>query len=535
MNPSKAGPAVLAAVNHMQQTRWRINRHVYTTLLNLVEAGSDFPGMPSPHDLPVPDRLPDDVWASMTKEDQDQVRIAREVTHSENIHRDEQRRFFGRRMATLAKAAQHDSLWCAYFLDFRGRAYTRSEILSPQGDGLSKGLLEFAEGKLAGERGKYWLRIAFANAMGHDKRSLADRVLWVTENAPLVEAMALDPLDCLSEWGASSVDSPWEALAAAKALYDAEQGRPVHLPVRVDATCSGLQHLSAMLRDEVAGRSVNLMDTGNREDIYGEVRDLVSAQVALDAAAGNPLAMHWLQRVTRAVVKPAVMNLPYGISDDTVLRAHLYPVDLVSGHVPSKGGERWKACKYLRDVIVQKANERIGRPKLMLGWFKQVARAVAEATKDERGLLFRSPSGFMVAHEPEYSRCVSVETLSYRGTIQAPEHDAGVAREKLLSGAAPNVIHSYDAGHLALTVLGMRDAGVCDLALVHDSFGTHAADMDTLARVAREQWLAIYGQDQLARFLASVRDHTGVERLPEPPALGGLDPGQVLGSPYFLS
>ena len=83
-----------------------------------------------------------------------------------------------------------------------------------------------------------------------------------------------DPLT--NKWW-QEADKPWQALAWCYewALYsNARQfGEPfyTHLPCASDGSCNGLQHLSAMLRDEGGGKAVNLLPSEAITDIYSDV------------------------------------------------------------------------------------------------------------------------------------------------------------------------------------------------------------------------------------------------------------------------
>src|SRR3546814_16441857 len=53
------------------------------------------------------------------------------------------------------------------------------------------------------------------------------------------------------------------------------------IPVALDGSCSGLQHFSAMLRDEEGGAAVNLLPAERPQDVYKRVA--VRAQEMADA------------------------------------------------------------------------------------------------------------------------------------------------------------------------------------------------------------------------------------------------------------
>ena len=42
------------------------------------------------------------------------------------------------------------------------------------------------------------------------------------------------------------------------------------------------------------------------------------------------------------------------------------------------------------------------------------------------------------------------------------------------------------------TVIGLHSEGILHFAMVHDSFGVHACDIDRLNRVLREEFVAIH-------------------------------------------
>ncbi|WP_261518309.1 DNA-directed RNA polymerase, partial [Campylobacter lanienae] len=81
---------------------------------------------------------------------------------------------------------------------------------NPQGMGVSKALLKFAEGKAIGSKGGKWLSLHGANAFGDDKLSLDARFKWAYEREQDIVAVAQDPY--ANKWWWDS-DDPWKFLA----------------------------------------------------------------------------------------------------------------------------------------------------------------------------------------------------------------------------------------------------------------------------------------------------------------------------------
>ena len=65
--------------------------------------------------------------------------------------------------------------------------------------------------------------------------------------------------------------------------------------------------------------------------------------------------------------------------------------------------------------------------------------------------------------------------------------------------------------------------------MIHDDYGTHAADAGRLATLIRECFVAMYKDIQPLQELADRFD------LPPPPVPGALDLYQVLQSRYFFA
>jgi DNA-directed RNA polymerase len=73
-------------------------------------------------------------------------------------------------------------------LDFRGRVYPIPPHLNHIGADLSRGLLEFSEGKALGDTGLRWLKIHLANKMGKDKLSILKIKIGNSERLLFIES-----------------------------------------------------------------------------------------------------------------------------------------------------------------------------------------------------------------------------------------------------------------------------------------------------------------------------------------------------------
>ena len=108
-------------------------------------------------------------------------------------------------------------------------------------------------------------------------------------------------------------------------------------------------------------------------------------------------------------------------------------------------------------------------------------------------------------------------------------------RRRASNGCSPNWVHSNDGCHLRMTVNLARHNGVTHFAMVHDSFGCHAADVEMLGACLRETFIELYHDNNpFERFKAEGEALLGRE-LPPCPAKGELDVTEVRHSEFFFA
>lgn len=533
-----ASREAVEALNTVQATPWRINAEIYTVMNNIWLMGGGIAGVPSADaDVAIPDRMPDAVWETMKPEER-KIHIQRKArAHQANGRLSGKRSSFLRQLEVARMMLNEDTIWFPHSFDFRFRMYPIPQDLNPQGDELTKALLEFAEGKPVGAYGGKWLAIQAANTGGHDKLALEERIDWAYSERVNIKASANDPLNHL--WW-TEVEEPFMFLAACIELTGFwEQGEAwvSHLPIQVDGSCNGLQHLSAMGRDSVGAQATNVAANKTREDIYQRVADRCCEIVAADVAAGVEWAADWAGRINRKTVKRAVMTTPYGVTtrgiQDQLITDH-HTIDVVEGAGKESG--HTAAASYFTKVIQQSMGEVIGSASAIMGYIQDVAGAFAE---NHLPLQWTNAAGCRVNQEYINPDITRVDTVvgDLRITVSHGQEGVGINARRQRNGAAPNFVHSQDAAHMALTVNLAKAMGVTSFSMIHDSYGTHAADMRLLNAALRQTFRTMYSEDVLGRFHAeqvSIAEPLGIE-LPEPPELGDFDVTEVIHSPFFFA
>jgi DNA-directed RNA polymerase len=278
----------------------------------------------------------------------------------------------------------------------------------------------------------------------------------------------------------------------------------------------------------VGAVATNLSSSTARQDIYETVAETVRDLVATDVTAGIDEARAWHGKVTRKVVKRAVMTTPYGVTDRGIRDQLLF-----DGHVPSDDGiGKGDAAEYLKDKIVAALGSTVSSAKGIMAWLQVTADRLARA-----GLPFdwTTPTGSKVRQAYHVTTATRERTLAGQLLMLNEEREAGLNVRKQALGAAPNFIHSFDAAHLSLTVVEGHRSGVKAWAMIHDSYGTHAGRATRLAAILREQFVAIYSQNWLEKLATEIREYAPHVDLPDLPVRGAFAINQVLDAPFFFS
>lgn len=543
---SRDMPKVYRALNAIQDTPWRINRKVLRVLKHYHDRNIEIGKLPRKDPYPEPAK-PQDIDTNEVA--RKEWRTAAHDVHALNA------RTLGKRVAATQKLwiaekfADEDAIWFPHSLDWRGRLYPLPHLLTPQGDDVAKGVLQFAQGKPLGENGAYWLAVHIANVWGEDKIPMDDRVQWVLDHEESIMAIAMDPIDYTLDAGVldwHEADKPFQFLAGClEWLGFRMTGEQYvsHLPIAMDGSCSGLQHFSAMLRDPVGGKAVNLVPSEQPQDIYQAVADVVQEVVEKDAEDGSEEAQAWDGRLNRKVCKTPTMTLPYGVTkfgmQDQVLDYLLEKAD--DGSPVFEGLTTKTENRPYAVYLGQRVNKAVGdvvraAPQAMT-WLQDVSKVMS---KEGLPLNWTTPVGFPVQQAYKKTTKQRVKTM-FGGTTMTlswAKPTPKLDKRRQASGIAPNFVHSLDASHLMLTVCHALDAGIEDFAMIHDSFGCHACDTDALNVLIREAFIEQYSHDRLEEFrdwvVKQLPDEL-VEELPELPAKGDLDIEAVRDSVYFFA
>lgn len=551
---------VFEVVNHIQATPWKINKDVMHILEKVIDRGGELAGLPRLQPFEHPPMLKNPT--------QEQLQEHKKKLHT--LYKHEASRS-GKAIRTFmnfdtAKTyAKYDKIYFPHNIDFRGRIYP-IPTFSPQGNDLNKGLLLLADPQpLKKEEDLKWFFIAGAELAGIDKVPFEECIKWVQDHEKQIMATAQDPMENISWWG--ELDSPWQFLGFCYEYkkykkYIEEHKTPIGfrtgLVIPFDGTCSGLQHFSALLRDEVGAAAVNLKPDTKPHDIYQEVADVVIVQVEQEAQAGTQdsyvknkktgkeklkygtrtLAQGWLAYgITRKVTKRNVMTLAYGSKQfgftEQLLQDIIIP-NIGSGIFTEDNSFAY--AQYMSKHVWQAVRKVVVKAVEGMKWLQDISRLVCD---NDHVITWVTPMGFPI-QQPYMVYDIEVYQMRIRKKIKRfydPKMTGDIDKRKQTSAIAPNFIHSMDASHLQMTVEhAYNDYDIKNYAMIHDSYGTSLGEADNLFKAVREAFVEMYTNfDVLTLFEKDITpniDPTKIDRLPQQPSKGKFKIKQVLDSLY---
>jgi DNA-directed RNA polymerase len=353
---------------------------------------------------------------------------------------------------------------------------------------------------------------------------------------------------------------------------------PSCLPVYIDGSNNGVQHLVAMSQDETVAPLVNLVPQDLPGDVYmfiankvwKNLRDLQNKlphslvnqfdeifekakelqreyEEAKDKSERKKLAfqaaqswrnenrnlreklfpVYWCRitdkKLQRKTVKRNVMTLGYGGTAYGMGQQVIEDTRDLSEYLRDKE-HLWGAM--LGSLVYKTCYEELPGPAALLRMFQELAQ---RANDKKVHLMWQSPiTNFPVVQG--YLKPITKRTVLKYGeddlkvNIQVWEESV-INESKQKTGAAPNIVHSLDAVHLTSVV---HDADY-PVTVVHDSFGCHAGNMDKMFKHVRQKFVDLYKIQPLENILSQLNS---TDLIPEK---GTLNVEDVLRSDFAFA
>ena len=575
-------PMVFECVNRMQRTAWRIVEEIY-----LIQKWA----------LKIKAPVFDSIWKISNAESK--ASKLREV----------------KTVFQIASKFINKEFYHMYYMDFRSRIYPSTAYLHEQGTDVSKGLLRRVVKKPMTRAGFYWLMIHLANCWAGvvegqpvktDKLSLDDRYRWALGNENAFIDFAERPKENKIWMGA---DAPWQFLSACFELmtlrkwqYDewlsaGQPGSldvcfnnfdfPSDLVVYIDGTTNGLQHLTALTRDDATAGFVNLLPQATPGDLYNYIgaqiwtsleketahlseefrnkcnefivnltelkksvqttapksseREVVLKSLSTFKLANSDIMnfsapLFWLKITKpsdrRKIVKRNVMTIPYGgsaygLGQQVIDDARKHGIDLLFYLE-----HRWGA--YLGRYVFEGCKLHLKRPMQLLSIFES-----AGAAAEKRGEFLKWTTPFVNFPVVQYyveglPKKVWVQYGPKIGEILNTDHYENTLQLEVCFIENTVMSKGKQSQGAAPNIIHSLDATHLimtvnsvnfDVTTVHDSYGALLSDMPELYVAVRAAFYELYKTNPLPKILEDIQCETEVE-------MGGLDISLVLDSEF---
>ncbi|KAL1218508.1 DNA-directed RNA polymerase 1 [Cardamine amara subsp. amara] len=531
--PQKQLEPVFEALDTLGNTKWRINKKVLNLVDRIWANGGRLGGLVDREDVPVP----------MEPDTEDQKEIQNwkweyKKANKQNAERHSQRCDVELKLEVAHKMKNEEGFYYPHNVDFRGRAYPMHPYLNHLGSDLCRGILEFCEGKPLGKSGLRWLKIHIANlyAGGVDKLAYEDRVAFTESHLEDIFDSSDRPLEGKRWW--LNAEDPFQCLAACVNLSEAlrnpfPEAAISHIPIHQDGSCNGLQHYAALGRDKLGAVAVNLVTGEKPKDVYADISAMVLKMMREDAEKdpetfpNATYAKLMLDEVDRKMVKQTVMTSVYGVTYSGA-RAQMKKRLKERGTFADDSQTFHTACYAARSTL-NALEEMFEAARAIKTWFGECAKIIASQNKP---VCWTTPLGLPVVQPYRKPGRHLVKTTLQVLTLNR-ETDQ-VQTKKQMTAFAPNLIHSLDGSHMMMTAVACNREGL-SFAGVHDSYWTHACDVDIMNKILREKFVELYEKPILENLLESFQKSFPDLSFPPIPERGDFDLREVLQSTYFFN
>ena len=501
------GETPINFLNKIQKVAYTLNPFVVGVAETLMAKGRQVGKFIPVVDIPLPPK-PVDIAENYNSR-KDYRRRAAEVM---NINAQAFQKSCRTRMTMNAVKVFKDKgkFYIPWSFDYRSRVYPIPAFLTPQDTDFGKSLLKFHESAFVTPEAEHWLAFQVATTYGLDKDTMQDRQIWVDNNQDLIKRVATDPIGNLPDW--EGADEPWQFLASCEEYHECVitcNRQHTNLMVATDATCSGLQILSGLARDESTAKLVNVVPGDHPMDAYKTVAEACYKDIP------DHIKPYWDRKCT----KRTCLTIPYNAKPYSN-RAYIRDALKEKGLEIDKD-DLTQVVKAVRDAM----DRIVPGPMQVMKWIeKEVAAAIDRGVEQ---LQWVTPSGFVVTQRLMKSQTQRIELqLLGRCIVKAATGETSkVDKAHHKNATAPNLIHSLDASLLCLSALRFN----APISLIHDSVLCRATDMGILSAIVRETYMHLFAEHD---YLTTFAHHIGAET--KPPIIGDLEPSTVINSTYFF-
>ena len=442
--------------------------------------------------------------------------------------------------------------------DYRGRIYYTESFLNFQGSDLARGVMLFSKGEVLDQSGNFWLAVHTAcsynksytidklpswlqgnykeyleseglETISVDKMTLEDRAMWTKMNMDLILECAKRNRLCLScekpvTFLACCIE--WESVSK-------DKDHKCCIPLPIDGSNNGWQHLGAISKDPKTGVLVGLKPVDIQKDFYVQTaKELIKLMPEWFEERKMPM-----KSIRKGISKRGSMTRAYSAGADKIA-INMYEDCKKEGYHTKYNITR-EDCKKLSVNLIKAINTVCPGPLQTMKFLQKIA---TQKLEDQNYLYWNTPSGFPVLYQAFQTNKMKTRSVlkgigsesksqvkhTHLVIRRRQEDNKPVAdKQRYASGISPNFIHSMDASHMALVINSWDH----DFGAVHDSFSTHPNQVEDLLELTKDVFVKMYQHDN---FFDKI-ERTFKLTMPIQPVIGDLNILEVYDSDYFFA
>ena len=432
-----------------------------------------------------------------------------------------------------------DRIFFPVRLDHRTRIYCETDYFDYQKSDLAKGLISFVN---PGCIYKYsYVAIKYFKAFGAnmfgsglDKKSLNLRVKWVEDNTDKILKFESNDIVNNAENKTSFVSFCFEYKRFIEFINDKNSVVfYTYLPIQLDASCNGYQHLALLTKEVEIFDKLNLSKSTYDDDpddfysyILDKIYEYISKQIIILAKSSNlsdkqKVCIDIYKKLIKApfersIVKKTIMTNSYNAGTETLVKN--IQVNLVGPF--GEGVDTYYTYKdydvkiYREDLwrFVITMKHVLGRetPKIVQ-LSKYLSSVVSICTKLCLPIPWNLPSGVEIVESYEIEKKSTLKAFSFIKSKYSFRkfEKASYDLDKQKRATMPNLIHSLDGTSIAL----LQNNFNVDLYTIHDCFAVTADFVPVLVNKLKSVYISLYSSDNYLRgFDELVRYNISKER-----------------------
>ena len=399
-------------------------------------------------------------------------------------------------------------------LDFRGRLNCISEYLNYQSNSMAKSLLLFSKGEIIQKHDTQainYLKLYGATCFGLDKKSANERLKWVDSNVNDIVNFENGVLikKAKDKFLFTAFCHEYKRWIDCFNNHNVDQFE-TFLPVQLDATCNGFQHLSLLSLDPSLGIELNLEQSSwenTPKDFYSfiltSIIDYFKSELAsnkLDKETKESYTRLVEFNFKRSIIKKSIMTIPYNVSSYQLvnyIKENFYWIEGTStykskedGNVILHSSDFNSIGKALREVLEYK----FPKLKLLLDYLEEIAKVCSIL---QIPIMWTLPSGLVVKQGYLTEDEIRIKPFFFhknRISLKTLNKDK-LNRTKQIRAFMPNLVHSLDAASLVLLLDSYFNDSSNSIYTIHDCFAVPANKVSNLLEHLKLTYIKIYSDE----------------------------------------